>query len=69
MFQKTSVDMRYKNFITPRDTTYKAKPFLFDRFNYENYQNYEYKNPYKPAKMGLEDKMMKLNQKPKKKGT
>ena len=49
---QTNVDMSYKNFITPRDTNYKAKPFMFDRFNYENYLNYEYKNPYKPQKMG-----------------
>ena len=51
--------MRYKKFIAPRDTTYTPKPFLFDRFNYENYQNYEYKNPYKPPKLGQDDYIMK----------
>ena len=61
--------MSYKNFITPRDTNYKAKPFMFDRFNYENYLNYEYKNPYKPQKMGQQDRIMKPGKKNIKKGT
>ena len=30
---------------------------MFNRFNYENYNNYEYKNPFKPKKYPIDDKM------------
>ena len=48
---------------------HKAKPFMFDRFNYENYQNYEYKHPYKSLKMDQEDRIMRQTTKSIKKGT
>lgn len=67
---KTShVDMGYKKFITPRDTSYHAKPFMFDRYNYENYGNYEYKNPFKPTKYPIRDRIMKDPPKIPKRGT
>lgn len=38
----------YKSFITPRDQSYHPELLIFGRYNYENYTNYAYKNPFRP---------------------
>ena len=46
------------NFLTPRDSVYKPKPQVFNRYNYENYNGYEYKNPFRPKKYPVDDRIM-----------
>lgn len=43
--------------LTPRDALFQPKRSVFNRYNYENYHNYEYKNPYKPKRFSIDDKM------------
>lgn len=45
--------------LTPRDALFQPKRSVFNRYNYENYHNYEYKNPYKPKRFSIDDKMQK----------
>ena len=54
-----NIEQKYKTFIAPRDSMYIPKPQMFNRYNYENYNGYQYKNPFRPPqKYPIEDKVL-----------
>lgn len=48
-----------KTLRTQANNFYETRQSVFNRYNYENYNNYKYKNPLKPSKYLIDDKILK----------